>query len=110
MMGFFSWHKSDDGREIRNKWAGKRATPCKMLDDAGAEYVERDYDGYGIFGGVDYYALLDRMNGGTGDRDRGISLDFSGKPVKRPKLVSLKCKTPWHELPDSKIAARQGYW
>ena len=35
-----------------------------MTDDKGNRWEESNYDGYGVFGGKDYYALLDEMNGG----------------------------------------------
>ena len=114
-MGFFSWKKSDDGKSIRNRHAGK-ATPVKMLDDKGNHWLEPNYDGYGVFGGMDYYALVDTMNGGTGDRDRGIKLcdlnhhDPAPDHIKTPRLVSPKCTESWHELKPSKSDPKQGYF
>ena len=34
-----------------------------MFDDKGNKWLERKYDGYGEFGGKDYYELLAEMNG-----------------------------------------------
>lgn len=57
-----------------------------MTDDKGNRYREEAYEGYGIFGGKDFYELLDEMNGGCGDRQAGIALAFSNKPHKSPSL------------------------
>jgi hypothetical protein len=58
-----------------------------MLDNKGNVFMENEYEGYGVFGGKDYYELLAEMNGfesdKTGDeytreaRRFGISLAFS---------------------------------
>jgi hypothetical protein len=58
-----------------------------MIDNKGNKWVEQSYEGYGIFGGKDYYELLAEMNGfvsdKTGDaytdymRGEGITLAFS---------------------------------
>ncbi len=50
--------------------------------------VENDYEGYGVFGGKDYYELLDEMNrdtsGARGDRDSGIDIAFGERPFIAP--------------------------
>lgn len=115
-MGFFSWLKSDDGEAIRNRWTEDGPTPCKMIDDKGNEWVELDYEGYGDFGGMDFYELVDTMNGGTGDRMRGIELcdvnhhDPAPDHIKTPRLVSLECTKSWDELPPTKSDPNQGYF
>jgi hypothetical protein len=66
--------------------------PVYMYDNEGNSYYESNYDGYGEFGGVDYYELLDKMNGGDGDRSRGIDLAFekikTDSEVLYPALVT----------------------
>lgn len=64
-----------------------------MTDDKGNKWLEPDYEGYGVFGGKDFYALLAEMNGierGGMDEDEyrgaGIELAFSDKPHKQPNL------------------------
>lgn len=115
-MGFFSWETSDTKKSIRNRYNSKGATPCKMIDDRGREFIELHYDGYGVFGGMDFYALVDEMNGGDGDRMRGIDLcdlnhhDPAPDHIKTPRLVSIDCKTPWSDLEPSKNDPKQGYW
>ena len=58
-----------------------------MIDNKGNKWVEQSYEGYGVFGGKDYYELLAEMNGLTCEyegekytdymRGEGISLAFS---------------------------------
>ena len=108
-MGFFSWKKSDDNETIYNRYSSRGATPCVLLDDQGNRWECSNYDGYGVFGGVDYYALLCEMNTGEYNRNRGITLEFSGETIKRPKLVSPECLLPWDELPDSPMCDTQGF-
>ena len=73
-MGFFSWLKSDDGEPVRNQFTDDGPTPVKMIDDKGNEWLELNYEGYGVFGGMDFYELVEQMNGGTGDRISGINI------------------------------------
>ena len=69
-MGQFSWITQDTGRSISS------ITPFQvtMTDNKGNKWTENDYEGYGEFGGKDYFSLLSEMNGGNGDRDHGIDL------------------------------------
>ena len=81
----------------------------KMIDDKNNVYIETDYEGYGVFGGVDFYPLLDKMNGGTGDRVTGVGKEF-GFGIKRPKIVSIICEKRWEELEDNVDCEYQGYF
>lgn len=85
-MGVFSWKTQDTGRSIVNRYSCIKTFPVIMTDDKGNQYREDNYEGYGVFGGKDYYALLDEMNGGTGDRGAGIDLAFSDKDYISPSL------------------------
>ena len=73
-MGFFSFITSDTKKSIPNVHTNKRLVPVTMIDDEGNKYFEDQYEGYGVFGGKDFYALVDEMNGGDGNRDMGIKL------------------------------------
>ena len=73
-MGFFSWITSDTKKSIPNIYSRHRTFTVTMIDDKGNKFTEHHYEGYGEFGGKDYYELLDEMNGGSGDRDNGIWL------------------------------------
>ena len=81
-MGFFSWKTQDTNRSIANHYSTRSTFPVYMIDDKGNVYYEPDYEGYGRFGGKDYYELLAEMNGLTSDdpdrlRNKGIDLAFS---------------------------------
>lgn len=71
-MGQFSWCCQDTGERIV---AGEYKT-VYMTDNHGSSYEENCYEGYGKFGGKDYYELLAEMNGMGSDRDAGINLAF----------------------------------
>jgi hypothetical protein len=102
-MGFFSWKTQDTDRSIASKWSTNSTFKVDMLDDKGNVWTENNYDGYGVFGGKDYYELLAEMNGVTSDlegeqytdfmRIRGIEIAFENngsgvgtKGVKYPNL------------------------
>lgn len=83
-MGMFSWFTQDTNHRIVN------GEPYRviMTDNNGNQYVEDCYEGYGEFGGKDYYELLAEMNGysqihcknGEELRDIGIRLAFENNP------------------------------
>ena len=62
-MGFFSWKTMDTDKSISNNYSSRGAFKVDMLDDKGNVWTEPDYEGYGVFGGKDYYELLAEMNG-----------------------------------------------
>ena len=88
-MGFFSFITQDTNKSIANKFSDREVFEVIMTDDKGNQWTEDDYEGYGVFGGKDYYALVDEMNGGSGDRDIGIGLYFAKnkKGIKFPSLT-----------------------
>jgi len=105
-MGFFSWKTQDTDKSIANNYSARSTFKVDMMDDKGNVWTEDNYDGYGVFGGKDYYELLAEMNGfvsdKTGDeytneaRGFGINLVFENNPsgvgtegVYYPNLVEL---------------------
>ena len=72
--GQFSWMTQDTGQQIGSQEGN--TIPVYMFDNTGKYWFEPSYDGYGEFGGMDYYELLDRMNGGRGDRNEGVRKAF----------------------------------
>ena len=86
-MGFFSWKTQDTDRSISNTYSNVKTFRVQMIDNKGNVWTEAQYDGYGVFGGKDYYELLAEMNGFTSDltgdsytdaaREFGIDLAFS---------------------------------
>ena len=100
--GQFSWMTSDTGQQIGSE--KENTIEVWMYDNKGNQYYEKKYDGYGEFGGMDYYELLARMNGYTDEdlldkkilksirvmgkgsmRDIGIALAFEKKLKTRDK-------------------------
>jgi len=87
-MGFFSWKTQDTDKSIANNYSDRSTFKVVMVDDKGNKYIEKDYEGYGVFGGKDFYELLDEMNGGKGNRLSGIDLacNKEGKKFISPSL------------------------
>ena len=100
--GQFSWMTQDTGAQIGSE--KENTIDVWMYDNKGNQYYEKGYDGYGEFGGMDYYELLARMNGYTDEdlqdkkilksirvmgkgsmRDIGIALAFENKLKTRDK-------------------------
>ena len=67
-MGFFSWNTQDTDRSIANEHSNRKTFRVQMMDNKGNVWTESEYDGYGRFGGKDYYELLAEMNGFTSDK------------------------------------------
>jgi hypothetical protein len=57
-MGQFSWIAQDTNRSISNI----TPQPVTMVDNRGNKWKEDRYEGYGVFGGKDFYQLLAEMN------------------------------------------------
>jgi len=67
-MGFFSWKTQDTDRSIANTYSNNKTFRVQMIDNKGNIWTETQYDGYGVFGGKDYYELLAEMNGFVSDK------------------------------------------
>ena len=131
-MGFFSWKTMDTDKSISNDYSSRGTFRVQMMDDKGNVWTEDNYEGYGVFGGKDYYELLAEMNGVKVDddvydcmspeqytdymRSEGISIAFkengSGDHtfgIKYPNLVEMaKGWTYQHWGPES--CPEQGYF
>lgn len=86
-MGFFSWITQDTGKSIANRHSVRPTFPVTMTDNKGNKWHEKNYDGYGEFGGKDYYELIAEMNGkATGDleadRLAGIRLELGVNAIQ----------------------------
>lgn len=77
-MGFFSWKTQDTDKSIPSCHSDRKTFPVTMTDNKGNRWHEKNYEGYGMFAGKDFYELLAEMNGGKG-RDEGINLAFDEK-------------------------------
>ena len=99
--GQFSWFTQDTEQQIGSE--RENTIDVWMYDNQGNSWYEKHYQGYGEFGGMDYYELLARMNGyseedlrkGQEMRNLGIDLAFKklktkdkGKKVLFPALVA----------------------
>lgn len=100
-MGCFSWFTQD--KSHKRIVIGESTKPIYMIGKVGNEmrsYMQEEpYDGYGVFGGKDYYMFMAEMNGKTladfdGDADKlrsaGIEMAFDGDPYG----MSTKWKHP----------------
>ena len=61
-MGFFSWKTSDTKQSVSNKHSEYGALPVKLLDNKGNEFIELDYNGYGVFKNKDFMLYAYDMN------------------------------------------------
>jgi len=63
-MGQFSWYTQDTGEQIYNDWDkyGDKQTIHMVDPRDGTDYKEEGYEGYGMFGGRDFYELLVDIN------------------------------------------------
>ena len=59
-MGFFSF-KTIEGKSISNAFSSKGAFKVYMLSNK-KQYMERAYQGYGVFGDKDFFVLTYEMN------------------------------------------------
>ena len=125
-MGFFSWNTMDTDNSIANEHSNRKTFRVQMMDNKGNVWTEDNYDGYGRFGGKDFYELLAEMNGfesdKTGDeytdeaRGFGINLAFkdngSGiatEGVYYPNLIE-KAKGWVYEMGGPDNCEFQGYF
>ena len=65
-MGQFSWITQDTFQSIRNNGGDSASSARKrkafLHDDKGNVWEEKNYEGYGIFGGKDFFQLVAEMN------------------------------------------------
>ncbi|MBS3738091.1 MAG: hypothetical protein KGY51_03725 [Psychroflexus sp.] len=108
-MGFFSWLTQDTNRSISNIYSSRPFFCVFMLDHLGNNWKENYYEGYGVFGGKDYYNLMAEMNG-LESREKTIDLYFNPNPsIIFPNLVEYPHKWKWkNEKP--KDCPNQGYF
>ena len=100
-MGQFSWLAVDTNEQIFNDGTKDQNITMVYKDKQGEikSVQESNYEGYGVFGGLDFYEVLAWMNNlpivDTGDkendtdynRDLGIDLYFKkGTPCLMPQL------------------------
>lgn len=76
-MGFFSWLTADTKRSICNSYSSRKPFTVHMITEDGQVFTEHEYEGYGEFGGKDFYVLSAELNGLVGkDEDETRTLFF----------------------------------
>ena len=85
--GQFSWMTQDSNKQIGSE--RQNTIDVYMYDNEGNKWKETRYDGYGIFGGMDFYDLVATMNGYDADRQKGIDLAFGKLKTKDSKRKVL---------------------
>jgi hypothetical protein len=84
-MGFFSWVTSDTNKSIANTYSKRKTFTVHMITEDGQVFTEKDYEGYGVFGGKDIYELIADMNGlcpgGDTDQKRYAAIDLLFKTI-----------------------------
>ena len=75
--GQFSWMTSDTGKQIGSE--KQNTIDVFMYDNEGNQWHEDKYEGYGEFGGMDFYTLLAKMNGYS---DEDLILKLKGKDLR----------------------------
>jgi hypothetical protein len=109
-MGFFSF-KTSEGKSIPNIHSGRAFTVYMVMPD-NTKHREDGYDGYGVFGGNDFYAEVAKLNGRSG-REAGITIYFDnkrrGENVRLPRFTEDPTKN-WDDLTDPEDCPAQGYF
>ncbi len=123
-MGFFSWKTSDTNRSITNVHSSKGAFKVIMLMPNGDKCIETAYEGYGIFGGIDFYDAVYELNKdnpkfehimsqGWENRFKGIMMLSHNEPNREfaiaPRFVE-DGSLNWADVKDSKNCESQGYF
>ena len=119
-MGFFSWNTCDTGESIANNCSNRPTFTVHMIAPDGRVFTEEDYEGYGEFGGKDFYDLLCELNGLSADRSAGIDLCFKNNPngddtpgVIYPKFVEeleADVVAQYNSLPNPESCEAQGFF
>lgn len=118
-MGFFSWQTADTKRSISNKYSSRGTFPVFVLLPEGGFIAEDNYEGYGVFGGQDIYALLAQWNApelctGDPEHDRGIGIDLqysrSSQAIKYPIKIVENMYILYPDAAASENCELQGYF
>ena len=119
-MGFFSWKTCDSDESIANNCSTRPTLTVHMITPDGRVFTEEDYEGYGEFGGKDFYELLAELNGLGSDGSAGIDLCFKSNSngdntpgVIYPKLVEdleSDVVAQYNSLPNPETCEAQGFF
>ena len=119
-MGVFSWKTSDTKRSISGRDSSRGAFPVYLVTPQNEKILETQYEGYGIFGGYDAYALLAKWNkpefcNGDVEHDRGIGItigcyDEENARLRYPLKFAENPNANYNELPPAERCEYQGYF
>ncbi|MFA6105905.1 MAG: hypothetical protein WC725_04950 [Patescibacteria group bacterium] len=76
-MGFFSWKTKDTSVSIPSCYSKRKTIKVYMVLPDKTVYEESNYEGYGFFGGKNYYEALSEINGGPSDDNYGINIEHN---------------------------------
>jgi hypothetical protein len=92
-MGFFSFITTNTGMSIANIHSPQYTIPVVMVLPDGTMYKEEAYEGYGVFGGKDFFHAVAEING---EDATAIGVDmyhepekYRGKDLKFPQLLEI---------------------
>ena len=85
--GQFSWLTQDTNTQIGSESHNKISV--YMYDNKGNKWHEPDYEGYGVFGGKDFFDLTAEMNGYSDERQFGIDLTYGKIQTKNEDGILL---------------------
>jgi hypothetical protein len=118
-MGFFSFKTTDTNQSVSNVHSERGALAVYLIDDQGNQHYEPNYQGYGLFGGVDIFILTAEMNGYLFDenedpdteyeklRSLGIELFYEEPEAIHPNI----CEVPQEWVPAQLESCEfQGYF
>ena len=91
-MGYFSWLTADSKKSIPNAYSGRKMKPVFLLQPGEAAIREENYQGYGVFGGVDAYVWLAERNLRP-DLLEKIPEGEDGEEIKRDLGIAIDCGT-----------------
>ena len=74
-MGFFSWKTMDTDTSIPSQYSNRKTFRVQMIDNKSNVWTEDSYEGYGNFGGKDFYELLAEMNGFVSQKSLTYEVD-----------------------------------
>lgn len=100
-MGFFSWNTADTKESIANTYSGRDTKPVFLLQPNGQPPIkEEDYEGYGVFGGVDAYEWLAKVNA------KPLGIDITGASPDELRIMGINLAMG-HVLKDAETG---DYW
>lgn len=116
-MSFFSWKTSDTQKSISNTYSSRGPLPVYLVTPDNEKIFEPRYQGFGIFGGFDAYALLAKWNvpeecNGDIEHDRliGIVLEIERGPARFPLKFAENPQCSYDGLPRAQDDPAQGYF